>query len=250
MNYHWFLKILLFVACITPFGLFANQIVLNNKIYVNSIPKCGTHLLTSVIELMTGLKKHNTMGDMVTGNKLPKMGTHEFPYFHVKYSVPAASFFERNKFRCFFIYRDPRDEVVSYAYWHFIRSRWKDKMNFPQVMNQLIDGVAKQYNAFLPWMKHPQYYSVRFESLVGRQGWGTRQAQLREIRNIASHIGFKITPAIVNHICKNAFGQGGTFREGKIGSWREHFTEAQKNRFKKVAGKLLITLGYEKDLNW
>jgi hypothetical protein len=241
----------LIVALFISHQLYGNlQIAARNKIYVNSIPRCGTHLLTYVVELMTGLKKHNTMGDVITGNKLPKLATHEFPYFHVHYSAPAANFFARNNYRGLFIYRDPRDEVVSYTYWRFVRYSWKDRMNFPQVMNQLIDSVAKRYNAFLPWLKDPRFYSLRFENLVGQQGGGSRQAQVREIRNIAKHIGFKITPAIINNICKKAFGQGGTFREGKIGSWREHFTEAQKNRFKKVAGKLLIELGYEKDLNW
>lgn len=41
-----------------------------------------------------------------------------------------------------------------------------------------------------------------------------------------------------------------TFRKGQTGGWKKHFTSDQKKLFKKVAGQLLIDLGYEKDFNW
>jgi len=41
-----------------------------------------------------------------------------------------------------------------------------------------------------------------------------------------------------------------SFRKGKAGGWREHFMENHKRLFKQVAGKLLITLGYEGDHDW
>jgi sulfotransferase 6B1 len=41
-----------------------------------------------------------------------------------------------------------------------------------------------------------------------------------------------------------------TFRQGKSGGWRKHFTPEIRDLFKQTAGQLLIDLGYEKDLNW
>jgi hypothetical protein len=41
-----------------------------------------------------------------------------------------------------------------------------------------------------------------------------------------------------------------TFRSGKIGDWRSHFSAEHIRLFKEVAGDLLIRLGYERDLNW
>ena len=41
-----------------------------------------------------------------------------------------------------------------------------------------------------------------------------------------------------------------TFRSGKTGEWKKHFTEEHKKIFKEAAGDLLIRLGYEKDGNW
>jgi sulfotransferase 6B1 len=41
-----------------------------------------------------------------------------------------------------------------------------------------------------------------------------------------------------------------TFRSGKTGEWKKHFTEEHKSLFKEVAGDLLVKLGYERDGNW
>ncbi len=41
-----------------------------------------------------------------------------------------------------------------------------------------------------------------------------------------------------------------TFRSGKTGEWKNHFTDEHKKIFKDVAGDLLIKLGYEKDNDW
>ncbi|MCQ6288444.1 sulfotransferase domain-containing protein [Bacillus cereus] len=40
-----------------------------------------------------------------------------------------------------------------------------------------------------------------------------------------------------------------TFRKGKIGGWRDEFTDEMKEAFK-AAGNLLISLEYEENLNW
>ncbi len=41
-----------------------------------------------------------------------------------------------------------------------------------------------------------------------------------------------------------------TKRKGIIGDWKNHFTNNHKQFFKETTGDLLITLGYEKDMNW
>ena len=41
-----------------------------------------------------------------------------------------------------------------------------------------------------------------------------------------------------------------TLEKGKRGSWRELFTEQDKDIFKQVAGEILIAWGYEKDMDW
>ena len=40
------------------------------------------------------------------------------------------------------------------------------------------------------------------------------------------------------------------FRKGSVGDWKNYFTDQNKAIFKEVAGKTLIELGYESDMNW
>jgi hypothetical protein len=49
---------------------------------------------------------------------------------------------------------------------------------------------------------------------------------------------------------KNIAIMRSTKRKGTIGDWKNYFSEAHKNKFKEIAGNLLIELGYERDLNW
>jgi hypothetical protein len=41
-----------------------------------------------------------------------------------------------------------------------------------------------------------------------------------------------------------------TFRKGQTGEWEKYFDSEHKKLFKKCAGEMLITLGYEKDMDW
>lgn len=40
------------------------------------------------------------------------------------------------------------------------------------------------------------------------------------------------------------------YRKGVVGDWRNHFTPAEKETFKEIAGQTLVDLGYERDLAW
>ena len=47
-----------------------------------------------------------------------------------------------------------------------------------------------------------------------------------------------------------AVAKSPTFRSGKTGEWKKHFTDEHKAIFKEIAGDLLVRLGYEKNNNW
>ena len=40
------------------------------------------------------------------------------------------------------------------------------------------------------------------------------------------------------------------FRSGKIGGWKEEFSQDNIVKFKELVGESLIKLKYEKDINW
>ena len=48
----------------------------------------------------------------------------------------------------------------------------------------------------------------------------------------------------------SVFGQNGTFREGKIGAWRRHFSAEHEAALRQVAGPLLCQLANEGNDVW
>ena len=46
------------------------------------------------------------------------------------------------------------------------------------------------------------------------------------------------------------YSMGSNYRSGKIGNWKNEFTENNKKHFKNLIGNFLIELGYTKDNNW
>jgi hypothetical protein len=187
--------------------------------------------------------------------------------------------------RAVFIYRDPRDQIVSQVY--FIRdypSVWS--MYYELSMQELISLLISKrgcvernvgdramirrsdpvrrvrsaedyYQLFLGWTTEPRVFAVRFEDLVGSRGGGDDGRQLATLRAIARHFDVDASEAALELTARTAFGAtdgmfrpGGTFRKGQIGAWREYFTAEHKAAFKRACGSLLVRLGYEKDDEW
>ena len=93
-------------------------------------------------------------------------------------------------------------------------------------------------------------YVTSFEKLIGPRGGGSEQLQQDEILRIAHFLEIPLTEADVKNVVADLFGETSTFREGKIGSWKDHFTPKHVAQFKKASGDLLIRLGYEVDSSW
>lgn len=260
-----------------------------SKIVNTSIPKCGTFMLMNLTHFITGLVfGYDNCSEFVsqmyrpTIEKLAKCTlSNDFNCYHLPYNPEYSEFFKQNNIKVCFIYRDPRDQVVSQVYYMFLQAdrekRGYGRFNFNSLLTALIGDnekspfqlehfqdmslemlssmeyishIKRYYELFLGWQKSDICYSVRFEDLVGPRGGGTVERQKNEITNIAKHLGVELSESQINHISANLFGNTDTFREGKIGSWKGHFTEDHKKQFKAVADDLLIKLGYEQDNNW
>lgn len=249
-----------------------------------SIPKAGTHLIIHLFELM--LKSPRFWGNgndlaVITNQHIKRIAdtgaicvTHAVGNAHNQEMVYSNNLFG------IFIIRDPRDQVVSMAHWlhnapNRVYQHRFDQFSIEQLISMMIEinsqegpyaflfkyknvwpelenfcDVAGLYDLYLPWSDNPNVYTTRFEKLIGPRGGGTLDEQVTEILNIAAHVGVTLSVEQVTRITNHLFGSGMTFYKGKIGAWKNEFTQEHKNAFKRVAGDLLIKLGYEKDLNW
>jgi hypothetical protein len=114
-----------------------------------------------------------------------------------------------------------------------------------------LESIGSRLRSFAGWLDDQRTYVCRFESLVGPRGDGTRENQLREIAGLARHVGRELSEGRARAIADHVWSpRSATFHRGRIGDWRNHFDEAHVGAFKEIAGRELVRLGYERDLNW
>jgi len=225
------------------------------NIYITSIPKCGTHLLMRCIELLTNKTRQKGGAAFIsTGNM--KLTPPVFFQKHLPFSRHASKILRKNNFKVVFIYRDPRDRAVASMH-NVYRNALKkpifgrlSQLPKPEVLKHHIERTDEFYNSFIPWKNDPICCAVKFEDLVGVNGGGSAQLQKETIIRIAGHIGVHLDDQLLNYCIDNLFGNTSTFREGKIGGWRDYFNDDHKKLMKIVAGDFLIDLGYENTMNW
>lgn len=268
---------------------------------VNSIPKSGTHLVGKLAEMLGffDLRIHlldgqywdyNRKGnlhkwDALSGYEtfanprlirqpldraLGRMGCGQFARAHINWSERTKAAICKVSIKHLFIYRDPRDIVVSYvqhvtnrpdrnppraAHEYFSGTLTDDH----QRINATIEGVADVqpdmlefiFNGKVEWLNDPDTCCIRFEDLVGERGGGTSQRQHEAICRVLSYLGIPQSDALHEQIANELHGgQTHTFNKGQIGGWREAFSNDNIQCFKQTAGDLLVRLGYETDDNW
>ncbi len=166
----------------------------------------------------------------------------------------------------YFIYRDPRDMLVSQVYFatdmyeeHGMHAYYNSLPDFSSRLKAAITGVdtdgvkmvsvKERYEGVFQWLQQPHVLCLRFEDLIHQ-----RDHTLRAMLDQVERTGYRIPTPRANCVAILADAiqpkKSRTFRSGKTGGWREHFTDEHKALFKEVAGDLLVRLGYEEDNNW
>ena len=247
----------------------------------NAMPKSGSHLIIQVLQGLTGL------GPFVNGgfppvnrgednSKLPektilaniqRMQPGDIAYGYLKAQEPFISALTAPGRASVFVYRDPRDMIVSHVFYatqmhtgHWMHRYYTETLHsMEERINAAIEGVDEdgtelsdirtKYLAYTGWLEQSQVLSMRFEDLILE-----REAALGRILDYLAWRGF--TPqasrdqavAVLAEAIKPK--KSGTYRKGQPGNWREHFTPANKALFKAQAGDLLLSLGYEQNDSW
>jgi hypothetical protein len=187
-------------------------------------------------------------------------------YGHLHAEPFATDFFCRDGRAAYFIYRDPRDVVVSHVHYvteiesaHVHHSHYQDLPDFEARLRTSILGLPEldipfpdivgRFAPYLGWLGHPEVCALHFEDLVGE-----RAAALERILAFAAGRGFVLEmprPEALETLADRIDpSRSPTFRRGVAGSWRGKFSEENKSLFKEVAGDLLIELGYEDGRDW
>jgi len=250
-------------------------------IFGNSKPKSGSHLLLQILNGFTQIMPYayvavepvrtiNKDGgrrtiDQITGD-LQSIPRGVIGWGYVEASPENLAVLCQPGRVNYFIYRDPRDMLVSQVFFatdmheeHGMHALYKSLPDFGERLKVAITGVdrnglkmvsvERRYEGVFEWLKQPQVMCIRFEGLINKRD-ATLNAMLDEVEKTGYQIPTPREKAIEILIEAIQPKKSHTFRSGKTGGWKEYFAEEHKALFKEVAGDLLVKLGYEESNNW
>jgi len=165
----------------------------------------------------------------------------------------------------YFIFRDPRDVVVSHVFYvtdmearHVHHDYYQSLPDFHTRLQVSILGrpdagvefpnISDRFAPYLGWLDQPSVMKIHFENLIN-----DHTVTLNHILDhFLSRVPLQAPRTLILESLESSINpsRSPTFRSGKTGEWAKYFTEAHKKIFKEVAGDLLVKLGYEKDNYW
>jgi len=246
-----------------------------------SFPKSGTHLLDQILLGFSTVAPYAKRLHSFYAEYEGESGVKRTPKQALQWldalrpcDIASAHLFARPdavarvclpKFVPYFIFRDPRDVVVSHVFYvtemesrHVHHAYYQSLPNFDARLNISILGrtdvdvefpnIAERFAPYLDWLNHPEVLKIHFEDLIN-----DRAATLTRIMDhFLTRAPLPATRQLILDSLESSINptKSPTFRSGKTGEWKKHFTDEHKKLFKHVAGDLLVNLGYEQNNDW
>lgn len=208
----------------------------------------------------------------------------DIAYGHLHATPNVTDLLCREQFATYFIIRDPRDVVVSHVHYvtdiepqHIYHDYYSQilkslderlrtsivgipgERKFPQEKIETNDiernfafplpNIYQRFEPYTGWLERHEVLLLHFEDFITK-----RDKTIDRVLTHAMEHGF--TPACDKESGIKTLSMGiepsksPTFRSGKVGGWREVFTDEHKQLFKDITGDLLIQLGYEQNSDW
>ena len=250
-------------------------------IFGNSKPKSGSHLLLQILNGFTQIMpyKYVAADPIRTIEREGRRKTKEevlSELKHVPNGVIGWGYVETTPenvaFLCqpdrvnYFIYRDPRDMLVSQVFFatdmhqeHGMHEFYNALPDVGERLKVAITGidrdglymvsVKQRYEGVFQWLKQEHVMCIRFEQLIDNRD-ATLNAMLDEVESTGYKIPTSREKALSILIKAIQPKKSHTFRSGKTGGWKQYFTDEHRKLFRDVAGDLLVKLGYEKRNDW
>ena len=252
-----------------------------------SFPKSGTHLLDQILLGFSKVAPYSRRLHSFYAEYEGESGLKRAPEQATSWldslrpcDVASAHLFARPeavarvcspRFIPYFIFRDPRDVVLSHVFYvtdmaahHVHHEYYMALPDFASRLNTSILGrpdggvefpnIAERFKPYMDWLHHPEVLTIHFEDLIHDRAATLSRIldhflacvplQISSSKGIPRQLILDSLEASINP------SRSPTFRSGKTGEWQKHFTEEHKRIFKDVAGDLLVKLGYEKDNDW
>ncbi|MGA9533275.1 MAG: sulfotransferase domain-containing protein [Anaerolineales bacterium] len=247
-------------------------------VFANAMAKSGSHILEQFLEgleLMTPLTFtdiHPIRTMDATGQfrstaavlrDLGRLRPGDMGWGYIPSRPAYIRWFEQSNVVSFFVFRDPRDKIVSHILYamdihleHAMHDFYHDLDTMEKRIEATIDGVpgyvedvGRTYESYLGWLELPSVFPVRFEDLVVDQP-GIVRRMIQHLESAGVEIRGDFDQNLRDLLEAMAPQHSPTFRSGTAGGWRDHFTDENIRHFKESTGELLIELGYEESGDW
>ena len=246
-----------------------------------SFPKSGTHLLDQILLGFSNVAPYAKRVHSFYAEYEGESGKKRDPQQALNWldslrprDIASAHLFARpeaiarvcsEKFAPYFIFRDPRDVVVSHVFYvtdmearHVHHDYYQSLPDFNARLTVSILGrsdtnveflnIADRFAPYLGWLDKKEVLTIHFEDLIHQ-----RESTLTSIMDhLLNRVTFQTPRQLILDSLETSINpkKSPTFRSGKTGEWKKHFTDEHKKIFKEVAGDLLVKLGYEENNNW
>ncbi len=254
----------------------ADQQLATPAVFVNSFPKSGTHLLSQLVAGLPDRAEFGTFLASMTSSYRFRERTAGDVARMIQGIVPGETvrghlFYDplSDRMLCaknivhYFIYRDPRDVVVSEAHylremnrWHRLHPYFRKLESMAEAIKLSITGferpvagidypnIAERFARYRGWLDCDDCMDVRFEDLISDRR-PTIAQQMAHFYAERSTTDCDVHACVRTMLACVAPHKSHTFRSGKKAGWKREFNAEHRRLFDEVAGELLVELGYE-----
>lgn len=232
------------------------------KLFVNSFPKSGTHLLTSILGAVDSyhfsgkhLKKYEvnnlansennnfkfSLDQNALRNNVCKIKRGQYLTTHLPYEKEIVEILDNVNFAVVNIIRDPRAIALSEAHYirglkrHFLHKEFINRSsNIEEAVKLVVDGfeyangcypgLNERLASYFGWIEDEKVTTLKFEKMVGSDKGGSDDDLLKTIISIISCIGRSDVDA--NSVIE-VFKQqnSATLRKGLVNSWENELSK-------------------------
>ena len=248
------------------------------SLFVAGLPKSGTTWVEKMLSSFPGF--HELLIPEVAAHEMATFGSHDFELpegmfdrfkdmlvlskMHVHGSEHNAEVLRRAGVRYVILFRDLRDVAVS-NYFYVCNTPWHPEYRHYHgrtVEEGLVTFAERTLPAYVQWVRSwqanrdPERSLVfRYEELLADDlGCLRKMAALfelpgsdDELRTIAERNSFKA----MSGGRERGEESGSSFqRKGQAGDWKNHFTPAITEVYRRVLSDFLVEFGYERSEDW
>ena len=229
-----------------------------NKVFVNSIPKAGTHLVKNIlIDHLLYFDSYKHIDDnminygdnkiisldkfKINNTKLLKIlksvKEGQVITAHLPFNKTILNSLIKNKFKIIYIKRDVEDQLISRLFYikglkrHFLHNslmkNFKDDKSRIEALingfkfneNQKIDSVNTILKNFKGWQKSNLVHTVNFEDLAIN---ANKSRKIKSIKELIKYLKLDIKEINISKLIKNLKNtKSFTFRKGKKGEGKK-----------------------------